>query len=267
MKLQHLPLFIIVLLMNACMWGVPKKQANAITRDTLTYKQQNISSKIADCQNQTNSGCMIVKIEYPVFKNTPLLNDSVTEKLIKAFDLDNKADSNLNQLSQNFIKSYTAFKSKQPTSSILYSLNESAKIIRQDSSLVTLQFTGSVFQGSAHGTTITHFINWNTKANKSITLNDILASGYEAKLIAIADTIFRKSENLSNSASLVPDYFFKDGKFDLNNNFLITPVGIRFLYNEYEIKPYAAGQTNLLIPYAKIKSLLLPHTVISQYIK
>ena len=59
----------------------------------------------------------------------------------------------------------------------------------------------------------------------------------------------------------------KDNQFALNNNFLITPLGLRFLYNQYEIKPYSAGQTVLFIPYAKIKSLLLPHTVVSQYIK
>ena len=55
--------------------------------------------------------------------------------------------------------------------------------------------------------------------------------------------------------------------FALNDNFLVTPVGIRFLYNEYEIKSYAEGQTELLIPYNKIKSLLRPQSVVSQYLK
>jgi hypothetical protein len=210
---------------------------------------------------------MIVKIAYPVFKGTAILNDTVSEKLIKTLGLDNKADTNLNQLSQNFVKSYTAFKSQQPKSSIVYSLMGTGKVVRQDSSLVTLQLNGYIFQGGAHGGASIHFINWNIKANKNITLSDILTSGYEEKLTAVADTIFRKSENLSDTSSLKRDYFFKDGKFTLNNNFLITPIGLRFLYNQYEIKPYAAGQTNLLIPYAKIKSLLLPHTVISQYNK
>lgn len=250
------------------MWGVPGKQTNGITLDTLTYTNQNINIKTTDCQNQADSGCTIVKIEYPVFKGGGILNDMVSEKLIKTLGLDNnKADTNLNQLSQTFAKSYTAFKSQQPKSSIIYSLMGSGKIIRQDSSLVTLQLNGYIFQGGAHGGSSVQFINWNTKANKSITLSDILVNGYQKKLTTVADTIFRKSEKLSDTSSLKHDYFFKDDKFALNNNFLITPVGLRFLYNQYEIKHYAAGQTNLLIPYAKIKSLLLPHTVVSQYIK
>jgi hypothetical protein len=48
---------------------------------------------------------------------------------------------------------------------------------------------------------------------------------------------------------------------------MLTPVGIRFLYNQYEIKPYAAGQTDLVVPYTQIKQLLKPNTVIAQYLK
>jgi len=130
-----------------------------------------------------------------------------------------------------------------------------------------LEVGGYIFEGGAHGHTLSFFFNWNTKARKSIELADILKKGYQDSLNKVAESIFRKNEKITDSASLALDYFFKDNKFTLNNNFLITPVGIRFLYNQYEIKPYAAGQTNLLIPYAKIKSLLLPHTVVSQYIK
>jgi hypothetical protein len=249
------------------MWGVPGKQASGIVLDTLTYTNQNINITANDCKSQADSGCEIVNIEYPVFKGAAILNDAVSSTLIKTLGLYNKIDTNLNQVSQTFVKSYTAFKSQQRKSSIIYSLMGKGKVIRQDSSLVTLQLNGYIFQGGAHGGSSVQFINWNTKANKNITLSDILVNGYEEKLTAVADTIFRKSEKLSDTSSLKHDYFFKDGKFALNNNFLITPVGLRFLYNQYEIKPYAAGQTNLLVPYAKIKSLLLPHTVVSQYIK
>jgi hypothetical protein len=115
---------------------------------------------------------------------------------------------------------------------------------------------------------LTEFLNWNTKANKSITLSDILVKDYKDKLTPQVEAIFRKRRKAQQMMlSLAQDYFFKDNKFALNNNFSITPVGLKFLYNQYEIKPYAAGQTSLLIPYTKIKSLLLPNTVVSQYIK
>ncbi|HMG09958.1 MAG TPA: RsiV family protein, partial [Mucilaginibacter sp.] len=108
---------------------------------------------------------------------------------------------------------------------------------------------------------------WDTKANKDIALNDLFETGYQDKLKGIAEAIFRKDEKLSDTASLANDYFFKDNKFALNDNFSITPTGFKFIYNQYEIKPYAAGITTLVIPYSQIKSLLRPNTVVTKYAK
>jgi hypothetical protein len=130
-----------------------------------------------------------------------------------------------------------------------------------------MELSGYKFLGGARGYSLTNFINWNTKAGKKIELKDIFRDGYAKKLNSVAEKIFRKQEKLSDTAALKPNYFFPESKFTLNNNFLITPIGIRFLYNQYEIKPYQAGVTNILIPYAEILSLLRPGTVITQYHK
>jgi hypothetical protein len=267
MKLQYLPLLGVVLLMNACMWGVPKAQSPGVTQDTLAYTYKAINEKTTDCKGQTDSGCMIVNIKYPFFPGQQNLNDSISQKITGLLQIDDVSQSiDLRAYTQSFIKGYQKEKKQYPTTGH-YKLNTKVKLVRQDSSLVTLEIDGYAFQSGARGYTGISFINWNAKINKPVYLSDILENDFQTKLTEIADSIFRKSENLSDTASLKPNYFFKNGVFSLNNNYLITPLGIRFLYNEYEIKPYAAGQTNLLIPYAKIKSLLLPHTVISQHLK
>jgi hypothetical protein len=269
MKLQYLPFLCIVLLMNACMWGTPNKQASRITTDTLAYSYKTIKQRASDCGNKPDSGCTVADVIYPEFKNSKVLNDSVKNRLFNLFwaDTTPEADTDLQKYVSGFINIYEQNKNSADVKGRIFTLKSSAKVIRQDSSLVTLEIGGYMFQGGAHGATITCLFNWNTKANKVIGLSDIFIKDYEAKLNEIADTIFRKQEHLSDTSSLARDYFFKNNQFALNNNFLITPVGLRFLYNQYEIKPYSAGQTNLLIPYTKIKSLLLPHTVIAQYIK
>jgi len=251
------------------MWGVPKKQGSEINTDTLAYTYQTIKKRASDCGTKPDSGCTFVSVQYPEFKSNAILNDSVKTRLFNLFWADTKpaADTDLQKYAGNFIDVYEKNKDDATVKGLIFTAQSSAKILRQDSSLVTFKFNGYVFQGGAHGNTITYFFNWNTKTNRPVLLNDILVNGYNDRLTTIGETIFRKNENLSDTASLARDYFFKGNKFALNNNFLITPLGLRFLYNQYEIKPYAAGQTDLLIPYTKIKSLLLPHTVVSQYIK
>ncbi len=266
MKAVYVVFLGMVMMLSACMWGDDKKPKPAITTDTLTYTNKAIKQRADDCGDKPDSGCTVIKINYPVFNGDDSLNAAVNYKLVNLFGAD-EPGIDLKVYTEHFLGGYTIFKKHNKKSPIFFTLSSHAQIIRQDSSLTTLEISGYAFRGGAHGSSITTFINWNTKAQKGINLGDIFAANYKDKLTAVADTIFRKEEKLSNTASLANDYFFKDSKFALNENFLITPLGIKFLYNQYEIKPYAAGQTELFIPYAKIKTLLKPNTVITQYIK
>jgi hypothetical protein len=222
-----------------------------------------INERADDCGSKPDNACSSAKIKYPVFESQSTLNDSVIQKVLHLFEA--HPDKDIETRAKHFIAEYTSFKKAGKKTLLPFKLDLYAKIIRQDSSLVTIETGGSSFSGNAHPIALTLFFNWNTIAQKQIALSDILVDGYEPKLTKIADSIFRKSENLKDTSSLARDYFFKGNKFSLNNNFLITPIGLRFLYNQYEIKPYAAGVTDLFIPYAQIKLLLKPNTVVSQY--
>jgi hypothetical protein len=251
----------------SCQWGVPHNNTKpASTKDTLLYTYQTIKERAPDCGNKPDTSCSLAKIIYPVFTGQDALNDTVNSRLLDIYSNGDKPDKSLQEQAKNFVGTYMADTVHKNNPDMVYTLESTAAVVRQDSSLITIQIDGYVFSGGAHGSTYTGFLNWNTKANKKIGLNDLFSPGYEAKLRAIGEKIFRADEKLSDTSSL-RNYFFKDQKFSLNDNFLITPVGIQFLYNEYEIKSYAEGQTTLLIPYTQIKSLLRPNTVLKQYIK
>lgn len=266
MKIRYLLFCGVIATLSSCNWGEKNTTKPDINKDTLAYTYKTIKVRASDCGNKPDTGCSVAKITYPAFSNQTTLNNSVSNSLLNLFNSD-KRQTNLQQYAKDFIASYDALKKQDSRSDMFFTLDSHAKVLRQDSSLTTLEISGYNFQGGAHGSSITTFINWNTKSNKNIALSDIFMKGYGEKLTAIADTVFRKQEKLTSTASLAANYFFKNNKFALNDNFLITPLGIKFLYNQYEIKPYAAGQTNLFIPYAKFKTLLKPNTVVTQYIK
>jgi len=255
--------------LSACQWGVNNSPKPDINTDTLAFTYDTIKYRAPDCGNKADNACTVALITYPKFSNQKALNDSVAQKIMSiGFNSpDRKADTSLRSFAQNFISGYVKDNPKQYSPDMFYTLNIKASLLRQDSSLTTLQIEGYIYSGGAHGSSSITFINWNTKAGKSISLSDILVNDYSTKLTAIADTLFRKQEKLSDTSSLARDYFFKDNKFALNENYSITPLGIKFLYNQYEIKPYAAGTTTLLVPYNNIRSLLRPNTVVTQYIK
>src|SRR5690606_12490211 len=119
-----------------------------------------------------------------------------------------------------------------------------------------------IYTGGAHGGSFLSYINWDNQARKQISIYEVLKPGSEDSLRVIAEKIFRRNEGISSTDPL-KQYFFEDNKFVLNNNYLFSPEGIKFLYNEYEIKPYSSGRTELLIPYEAIRHLLKPESAIS----
>jgi hypothetical protein len=266
MRIGYLLFFAAILGLSSCQWGKPNNPKADITTDTLTYTYKTIKERATDCGNKPDSGCTVVKINYPIFNGQDTLNSLVSNKLVNLFGAD-EPGIELKEYVAHFLSAYIAFKKRDKRSKLFFTLDSHAKVLRQDSNLTTLEISGYTFRGGAHGSSITTFINWDTKTEKNVSLREIFTANYKGRLTAIADTIFRKEEKLTDTASLADGYFFKDSKFALNENYLITPLGIKFLYNQYEIKPYAAGQTELFIPYAKIKSLLKSNTVITQYLK
>lgn len=246
--------------------GAPEKKIKAINKDTLAYVYKTFKRRAADCKNKPDSVCTVVKFKYPFFNDQRQLNYTVKRKLMTMFQLYQKRDTSLAQVAEHFLTSYD--KDKQVRSyPVPYTLNCYARVLRQDSCITTIETGGIVFSGGAHPLSHTGFINWNTKKHRSITLIDLIDPGNIEKLKSIAEGIFRKNEKLSDTASLANGYFFRNNVFSLNRNYLISPVGIRFLYNQYEIKPYVAGVTQLLVPWSKIKPLLRPETIAAQYIK
>lgn len=274
MKLKYILLFVSLFGFTACFYTrEPNRKENAeVSTDTLSYDYKTIKQQASDCGNQADTNCTSVVFKYPLFANQPVLNDTVNYHLANLFANAYPAGkaASLKDAANTFIKTYEDDKQKAAsrfTKGMHYSLTGHADIIRQDTNLLTLQLEGYKFDGGAHGMSLTYFINWDVKEHKNLTLDDIFINDYAPKLNQIADTIFRKEENLSPASSLANDYFFKDAKFSLNSNFVITPLGIKFLYNTSEIKPYAAGQTSIEIPYSRINKLLKPGTPAAIYSK
>ncbi|MFD0794040.1 DUF3298 domain-containing protein [Mucilaginibacter litoreus] len=262
-------ILLIALTVSSCNWGsTPKKDPHKIFNDTLAYKVQTVHERAADCGDKPDSTCTAVNIKYPVFEDQAALNDTIVKKLTGMFIMDDsKPDTSIYAQAKKFIRSYEDFKKTDRSSAMYYTLDTYAKVITQDSALVTLEYGGYIFQGGAHGASFTGFINWNPKAKKPYLLKDILKEGSYTGLTKIAERIFRHNEKLADTSSLARDYFFKDNQFALNNNYSITPTGLRFVYNQYEIKPYAAGKTELLVPYSEIKNLLRPESITAQFVK
>lgn len=116
----------------------------------------------------------------------------------------------------------------------------------------SLKFAGSSYSGGAHGNYYVGFKNFD-KNGKEMKLSDIITDlkGFKKEALKI----YKKQHNLKPNDPLTKDDWF-DNEFILPKEFAVTNSGILFLYNPYEIKPYAAGVTKFFVPFNKVKNYL-----------
>lgn len=121
----------------------------------------------------------------------------------------------------------------------------------------TLSTTSSGYEGGAHGYYVQRYDNYNTTTHTKFTLDELFLSDYNQTLHRVAKAHYKALVGLTPNQPLTDDGWFQD-KFVLAENFAITSRGLHFFYNQYEIKPYAAGPTEFMLPYYHIKKLINP---------
>lgn len=225
--------------------------------DTVIYKYNTVKAIDKSCTE------CYMSITYPVIKNNSKLKEAINHYLFDYTESD-YSNTDFGLFFKKFAKTYKRGADDENNEGITETFDYNIKVQKQIQGFVAFDFADET-SGGVHPNHSLGFLNWNTITNKPVKLDDIFIPGYKTRLTAIAKKIFVR--NAAAKGFKLNDYTFDKGIFALNNNFKFTPGGLYFYYDFYEIQPYSAGPTELLIPYASIKQLLRLNTVITQYIK
>lgn len=250
-------LFLVTILFFACR-NEEKKDKDLAKADTLTYKTEHIEvlSKYIPNPKEGEKDTTKATISYPVFQNKAL-NDYLLKQVFSFFSQEEPPTS-YQDVASSFVKGYDEFATENKDYIQSWYLDINIKPVSQFKDYIALAYTHSDYTGGAHGSHNIIYINFDPVQNKPLTLDSLIENGTSAKLTALGEQIFRKDEKLSATEQLAEKYFFENGKFVLPLNFYIGKNGLVFLYNAYEIKPYAAGTTELVIPFEQLQGILKP---------
>jgi len=227
--------------------------------DTLSFSYDSVKvySKNPVSENKEITDTAKATVIFPVFKDAKV-NDQVKKIALAANGPDDPVFSSYQALVNDFIKGFDDYKAQYKDQQTWFK-NIDIHVLGQRSNYIGLKYDFIDYSGGAHGNYATIYLNYNPVTHEVVTLDSILRSGTKLKLTKVAEQIFRKNEGISANQALSEGYFFEKGVFALNENFTITNKGLNFLYNPYEIKSYAGGITELLIPFEQIKDLLKPN--------
>ncbi|MCY1515074.1 hypothetical protein D9M68_496500 [compost metagenome] len=200
-------------------------------------------------------------IAFPVFKDE-VINQFIKRQVLNYFAQEEPLSS-FNDIAASFIRGYDDFFRSTPGTFQIWYLDIRIEVLRQQPTYLSLKYRHNDFAGGAHGNSSVSFLNYNPTTHTVITLDSLIRPDKMKDLLALAETIFRKNENLNATEPLEEKYFFEKGKFTLAQSFHVNEKGLVFLYIPYEIKPYVEGYTELIIPLASLKTIAKPNTILT----
>ena len=112
------------------------------------------------------------------------------------------------------------------------------------------------FQGGAHGLNQLLTLNFDKTTGKTLTLEDVLVPGYKVKLNNLLQKALLKKANCKDINELHDKGYLFSMEMYPSNNYVLGKEGITFIYNPYEIAPYALGRIELTISYDDMENLM-----------
>ena len=113
------------------------------------------------------------------------------------------------------------------------------------------------FTGGAHPSSYYTVLNFNPETGEEIVLSDLLKEEYEEPLINILINNLAKQLQVDNIDGIKEKgYLNLDTDMFVSNNFILDKEQIIFIYNKYEIAPYALGDIMINVTYNELKKLL-----------
>jgi hypothetical protein len=228
----------------------PKEEKSLIGYEMKTYR---LTSR-PGCDG--DSACAEFEVSYPIFTGIDsVISQKINRELELVFSLgDPEAETKtLVQEATEFVESYKTFTSEVPDVDHGWFFHGEARVNILTDTLITIRIDEQYYTGGAHGGGGRYFVNINPATGNKVELGSIFKPGFEAQLAKAAEAAFRKNRELSPEADLLENGFeFPDNRFRLNDNYGFTTDGVVFFYNSYEIASYAAGPSEVFVPYSEV---------------
>lgn len=133
-----------------------------------------------------------------------------------------------------------------------WSAESRATVVMNEVDWLVIKSFSASYSGGAHGNYGSSFIVLDRAGKRQWTLTDVVAdtAALAPFLLAAAVDRWRLSPEAPITERLLVD------AVPVTGNFYLTPTGLGFVYNPYEIASYADGEVHLFIPYKRTLLLL-----------
>lgn len=130
--------------------------------------------------------------------------------------------------------------------------NKMSDVIYNDKGILSYAVHWDEYSGGAHGMYGSNFLVFDITSGKRLMLNDVIE---EPASKFWQDKIYEKLSEQYKPEDLKADFSLP---ISPSENFFISPKGIGFFYNPYEIAPYVYGGAQVFIPFSEVSDKIKP---------
>lgn len=133
-----------------------------------------------------------------------------------------------------------------------------------DNDLISVSFLQSNFTGGAHPNYNYFTITYDLKNGKEVNLSELFKPGARyleaVSAYAIKDLQSRKVPDSDENMGLAQDLFAEGATAKAENyqSWNITKKGLMFIFDPYQVGPFAAGSHTVIVPYANLREIARP---------
>ena len=176
--------------------------------------------------------------------NVAWLNDLLWSELVK-----NDFGENVSKTRDQMLSKYKTIwndvkESLEKEPELGFSRNTWMMFVGQKEKLATFAIRYYSYTGGAHGLGGSEYLTIDMTTHKVLTLSDIIE---QKKLPEVKELLWSFYTDYGRIKD--EEAFTKKTDFDVSKNFYLAHDGIHFIYHEYEIASYAAGEQDLVIPW------------------
>lgn len=177
--------------------------------------------------------------------NVAWLNDLLWSELVK-----NDFGENVSKTRDQMLSKYKTIwndvkESLEKEPELGFSSNTWMMFVGQKEKLATFAIRYYSYTGGAHGLGGSEYLTIDMTTHKVLTLSDIIEQKKLPEVKELLWSFYTDSGRIKDEEA-----FTKKTDFDVSKNFYLAHDGIHFIYHEYEIASYAAGEQDLVIPWA-----------------
>lgn len=230
--------------------------ATVTSEKTFKLDTNNVNSP----KSEIKLNVLYVKGEWPKAKQ---INDTISQWLfkIKGIPMQQAVDSFVNMRGKNYIADFAEFYKQEKADNDepggWYQAHYDLKTHTEQNADTIINYIAEqdTYDGGAHGLFIKSVMNFSANTGKLVTLDDVLMPGYPTRLNEILLAKLLKHTRSKDIDELKRKGYLYSMDMCPSQFYLINSTGITFIYNQYEIAPYAVGITELQLTWDELKDV------------